>query len=141
MAGFCYHATMNREDFERAVEEGWNLLPDHVKAKARNVALLVEDDVGPEARARSGIGPDQTLLGLYTGIPLSERGSGYGIGAPLPDTVTIFMNPILHAAGGDPEKARKIIHDTVWHEVAHHFGMSESDVEHQERRQGRGYRG
>ena len=132
---------MNSIDFEILVAEAFEALPAEIKAKIKNVALLVEDDVTLEARKRSGISPGQTLLGLYTGVPRTARGTGYGIGGTLPDSITIFKKPIEQAANGDAEKTKKIIVDTVWHEVAHHFGMTESDVRFLEKERGRGYQG
>jgi predicted Zn-dependent protease with MMP-like domain len=132
---------MNREEFELATAEAYEALPERIKKKIQNVAILVDDEVSGEARGRSGIGPHQTLLGLYIGIPRTQRGSGYGIGGPLPDSIYLFRGPIERAGGGDPEKMRKIIFDTLWHEVAHHFGMNEGDVRYLEKKQGRGYRG
>lgn len=137
---------MQREEFEQLVVEGCDLLPEWVKKKIKNVAVLVEDEPSAEVRTREGLGPHETLLGYYHGVPLSERGDFYGVGgAVLPDTITIFQNPILDAAAedcsqlvvsGEPgasediykEHVRKIVADTVWHEFAHHFGMDEYEV-------------
>jgi predicted Zn-dependent protease with MMP-like domain len=138
---FLYHYEMNREEFEVLVAEGFDILPENIKQKVKNVALLVEDDVTPDTRKRSGIFPGQTLFGLYTGVPRTARGSGYGIGGTLPDSIIIFKNPIENAARGDKEKIKRIVHDTVWHEVAHHFGMNENDVRYLEKERGRGYQG
>jgi len=130
---------MEREEFEHLVAQGYDLLPGWVKEKIHNVALLVEDEPSAEVRTREGLGPHETLLGYYRGVPLSERGDMYGVGgAVLPDTITIFQNPILDAAAEDcsqgasedvyKEYVRKIVADTVWHEFAHHFGMDEQEV-------------
>lgn len=131
-----YYGYMQREEFEQLVAEGYDLLPEWVKKKIKNVALLVDDEPSAEVRAREGLGPHETLLGYYHGVPLSERGDLYGVGgAVLPDTITIFQKPILDAAAEEPvpediykEHVRKIVADTVWHEFAHHFGMNEYEV-------------
>ncbi len=143
---------MQREEFETLVAEGYDLLPEWVKKKIKNVALLVDDEPSAEVRQREGLGPHETLLGYYHGVPLSERGDMYGVGgAVLPDTITIFQNPILDAAAQESshgvgiegvsediykEHVRKIVADTVWHEFAHHFGMDEHEVRMRENERG-----
>lgn len=125
---------MPQHEFEQLVEEGYLMLPEHVREKISNVAILVEDEPSEEVREEQGLGPNETLLGLYTGIPLTARGVEYGVGATLPDTITLYRLPILDAAGGDPERVRQEVHDTIWHEFAHHFGMDEPEVEERERK-------
>lgn len=138
---------MPREEFEQLVAEGYDLLPEWVKKKIKNVAVLVEDEPSAEVRQREGLGPHETLLGYYHGVPLSERGDMYGVGgAVLPDTITIFQKPILNTAAEDcpqgasediyKEYVRKIVADTVWHEFAHHFGMNEYEVRMRENERG-----
>lgn len=127
---------MPEEAFEQLVAEGYERLPEWVREKIKNVALLVEDQPSDEVREREGLGEDETLLGYYQGIPLSARGSEYGVGATMPDTITLYRFPIEDAAEGDSEKIREIVADTVWHEFAHHFGMDEHEVRTRERERG-----
>lgn len=125
-------------NFDELAAEGFAQLPEWVQKKIKNVALLIEDEPSAEDRAEQGLGTDETLLGLYKGIPLSERGEQYGVGMTMPDTITLYRNPILDLAddevGPDAsdeayvERARKIVADTIWHEYAHHFGMDETQV-------------
>jgi predicted Zn-dependent protease with MMP-like domain len=119
---------MEREDFELLVAEGYERLPQWVRNKIKNVALLVEDDVSNEDRIPEGLTAGQTLLGLYKGVPLSKRGDGYGIGMTMPDTITLYRLPILRAASEEQKPVSEIVADTVWHEFAHHFGMTEKEV-------------
>ena len=72
----------------------------------------------------------ETLLGLYRGIPLTKRGDNYT--AALPDTITLFRLPIIRAAWDDGISVRQMIEKTVWHEVAHHFGLDEEQVRKRE---------
>lgn len=123
---------MERAAFERLVEEGYLSLPEKFRKRIRNVALLVADEPSEEQRREEGLGPDETLLGLYQGIPNTARGDTYGIGPTLPDTVTLFQQPIEEAAGGDPAEMRKIVVETIWHEFAHYFGMDEDAVRRRE---------
>lgn len=129
---------MNRFEFEKLVVEGYKSLPQWVRDKIKNVALLTEDEPSREQRKEQNLSDDETLLGLYVGIPLSERGSEYGVGAVLPDSIFLFKKPIEEAAEDDPEKIRDIVADTIWHEFAHHFGIDEEGVREREEARGIG---
>lgn len=124
---------MRREEFEQMAEEGFLRLPEWVQAKIKNVALLVEDEPSEEVRKREGLKEDETLLGYYQGIPLSERGEMYGVGITMPDTITLYIKPILEAAEEDGKEVRDVIAETIWHEYAHHFGMNENEVQAREK--------
>ncbi|TAJ14695.1 metallopeptidase family protein [Patescibacteria group bacterium] len=133
---------MTPKEFETAVAEAFALVPEKFRSKVENVALLIEDEPSDEMRKENNLQNGETLFGLYRGIPQTERGEGYGVGGALPDTITIFKNPILeagaHEAGVEVEwglftepmkkRIRIIIRDTIWHEIAHHFGMDELEV-------------
>jgi predicted Zn-dependent protease with MMP-like domain len=133
---------MDQNKFEQLVSDGYDQLPEWVREKISNVAILVEDEPSEEDRKQQGLRDDETLLGLYKGIPLSARGETYGIGMTLPDTITIYMLPTLDMADEEcgpgaseevfKEHVKKIVADTIWHEFAHHFGMDESAVHKRE---------
>lgn len=125
--------TMKRTEFEKLVAEGFERLPQWVREKIKNVALLVEDEPSQEDRRAEGLGDDETLLGLYKGIPLSERGEQYGVGATMPDTITLYQGPIEQAAAEDGMDVVQVVAETIWHEYAHHFGIDEEDVQRRER--------
>jgi len=125
---------MERREFEELVSEGFALLPDWVRKKTKNVAILVEDEPSREVRKRERLADDETLLGLYQGIPLSARGENYGVGMTMPDTITLFQRPIEECAKQDGIEIRKVIADTIWHEFAHHFGMDEKEVRDREKK-------
>ena len=101
------------DEFEELVDEAVAALPDDLRGFMSNVAVLVEDE--PPA----GL----PLLGLYQGVPLTRRTSGYA-GVP-PDKITIYRGPLERLTGGDPEQLRKQIRRVVLHEIAHHFGISD----------------
>lgn len=135
--------TMRKAEFEKLVAEGFKRLPEWVRKKVENVALLVEDEPSLEDRESGGLSDDETLLGLYKGIPLSERGEMYGVGATMPDTITLYRRPIEEAAVDkcstyevEHEKYKdtvaRIVAETIWHEFAHHFGMDEHEVQMRE---------
>lgn len=110
-------------------------MPARFRERVQNVAVLVEDGPSAEVRAREGLERRETLLGLYHGVPNTARGSEYGIGGTLPDTITLYRLPILDEAldsRTENERAddavRRVIRETVWHEVGHYFGLDEDGV-------------
>ena len=123
---------MSREEFETLVQEGFLLIPEKFRVRIKNVALLVEDEPSAEVRTQEGLTDDETLLGLYHGVPATARGDSYGIGETLPDTITLYQWPIEDEADGVPERIRKVVAETIWHEYAHYFGMEEDEVRHRE---------
>lgn len=133
---------MTREEFEKLVAEEFpEAIPEEFRAKIKNVAFLIEDEPSESLRREENLGPHMTLLGHYRGIPHTARGDYYGMGATLPDTITLFAVPILEQAmmyGNTEEAVRKVIRDTIWHEVAHHFGMDESAVRRREEERKKG---
>ena len=133
-----YSMTMQQSDFEMLVSDGFDRLPEWVRKKIRNVAILVEDEPSRDDRELQGLEDDETLLGLYKGIPLSERGEMYGVGVTLPDTITLYRLPILEAAEEDGHDVRDVVADTIWHEFAHHFGIDENGVHDLEKKRGIG---
>ncbi len=116
---------MYRRRFERLVVKALRQLPPDLQEMMDNVAVVVEDEPGPEHLDAAGLPRGQTLLGLYQGIPLTARTSSYGM--VLPDKVTIFRKPLEEMCRSDQELVRQI-RQTVLHEVAHHFGLSETQL-------------
>lgn len=123
---------MTRQEFENFVREGFNAIPDKFRNRLKNIAILVEDEPSLEIRKKQGLRKNETLFGLYTGIPLPMRGEFYGVGPTMPDTITIFQRPIEEEAHGDSDLIKKLVSDTVWHEVAHYLGLSEKEVRRRE---------
>jgi predicted Zn-dependent protease with MMP-like domain len=101
------------DDFERAVRESLDALPGELRAEMSNVEVVVEQE---PAEGRP-------LLGLYQGVPLTRRGTGYS--GVLPDKITIYRGPLERLYGHDPELLHRHIRRVVLHEVAHHFGISD----------------
>jgi len=107
------------------VIEALDGLPPEIQAMLDNVEVVVEDEptadhLGPEAE------PDETLFGLYQGVPLTERGSGYSM--VLPDKISIFRGPLEREFLTATEIARQV-RITVIHELAHHVGIDEDRLE------------
>jgi predicted Zn-dependent protease with MMP-like domain len=100
-------------DFEQLVSEALDALPEDIAGLMTNVAVTVEDEPPP----------GQPLLGLYEGIPWGRRGPYYA--GALPDKITIYRGPIERLAGGDHAKLTALVRRVVFHEIAHHFGISD----------------
>ncbi len=115
----------SRQDFELFVKEGIEKIPEKFLNLLNNVDIVIEDEPTPAQRRKMRLRPDMTLFGLYEGVPQSKRGPGYSF--VLPDKITIFERPIEDAARSVDE-LKRIVRDTVWHEIAHHFGMEEARV-------------
>lgn len=98
--------------FEDLVAEALDGLPEGLGERMDNVAVFVEDR--PRQRG---------LLGLYHGVPLTERDGGYA-GMVMPDRITIYREPILELCGSEAEVVHQV-RVTVVHEVAHHFGIDD----------------
>lgn len=118
---------MDDDEFESIVNKAVEDLPQEFQEKLNNVAIVVADwPTKGEIQKLFRRGERGLLLGLYQGIPQTKR-RNYGVGPTLPDKITIFKYPILRISGSY-EEAKVNIKDTVIHEIAHHFGMSEEDI-------------
>lgn len=106
---------MSREQFEEHVADGLDLIPPELTALMENVVVLVEDSPPDHEQ--------HDLLGLYEGVPLTERDGWWAAGA-LPDRITIFRLPTL-AICATPEEVAEEVAVTVVHEIAHHFGIDD----------------
>lgn len=127
---------MSRDEFRELVEEAIDSIPRRFARKIRNLAIVIEDEPSPELLDEMDIGPDDTLLGLYQGVPLSERGFGYG--NQLPDRITLFQVSIEEDADHDEDDIVTAIGETLIHELGHYFGMSEEQIMAIEERYWRG---
>ncbi|MCA9379786.1 metallopeptidase family protein [Candidatus Dojkabacteria bacterium] len=128
---------MNQSEFEKLVEQGIEQIPLEFRQKLDNVAIFVSPYPSMEQQRKINLRAGWTLFGLYEGVPLTKRGSGYAMA--MPDRITVFQGPIQNATQGDPERMREIVKNTVWHEIAHHFGMNEDEVREAEKKRGVGY--
>lgn len=123
---------MSNREFEKMAREAIFTIPKKFRKRIQNVALLVEDEPSEDVRRREGLGEDETLLGLYHGIPATERGDSYGIGPTVPDTITLYRLPIEEEARESGKDVRAVIAETIWHECAHYFGMDEGEIRRRE---------
>jgi predicted Zn-dependent protease with MMP-like domain len=116
---------VKRAKFEKLVKKALEGLPEKIRQKMENIAICVEPRPTAEQLRKTGIRYAGCLLGLYEGVPQTKWGKGFGM--VLPDKITIFQEAIENFAK-TPEEIKELVKNTVWHEVAHHFGFSEKDV-------------
>jgi predicted Zn-dependent protease with MMP-like domain len=117
---------MKKVEFTKIVEEGIKAIPEGFRDKLSNVQLVVEEKPSPAQFQKLNLSTGSLLFGLYEGIPQTKRGMGYS--GVLPDKITIFQAPIEQVAGGSKERIKQIVKDTVYHEIAHHFGTNEERI-------------
>lgn len=120
---------MTNEEFEQLVREGIDSIDEKFLQKLKNVEIVIEDNPTSFQVEKLKL-RGASLFGLYEGIPLTKRES---YGQVLPDKITIFKNQIEQFLYR-PDDIKKAVKDTVWHEIAHHFGMDEKQVREAERK-------
>lgn len=111
--------------FEDAVTQALDALPEAYARHLGQVHICVRSEPDDETRHTMGLAPGQTLFGLYTGVPLTRQSF---LGAPQPETVTLYAGPIWRATGGNPAALREQVRRTLLHELAHHFGIDHDDM-------------
>jgi predicted Zn-dependent protease with MMP-like domain len=122
---------MSPDEFDRLVAGAYARIPARFRKRLKNVALIVEPEPSAAQLARGRVARGSTLLGLYEGRPLTQR----SVFEPFawPDRIIIFQGPHERLARSAGELPR-LVADTVWHEVAHYFGMNELEVRAAERK-------
>jgi predicted Zn-dependent protease with MMP-like domain len=116
---------LSRTEFEKVVARAVEGLPPTFLARLQNVEVVIERQPSQDELEQAGIEPGGTLLGLYQGIPQTERGSWYG--SVLPDRIVIYQRPIEDLAGTLRE-IRRQVRITLMHEIGHHFGLDEDEL-------------
>jgi predicted Zn-dependent protease with MMP-like domain len=116
---------MDREKFEWLVARAVEALPEEFMTKLENVDVVVAEQPSSNQLVKTGLRSGQTLLGLYEGVPLTNRGQYYGLVPP--DRITIFQKPIESRYRDDTEIAAEI-QRVVQHEIAHHFGIGDAKL-------------
>lgn len=127
---------MTREYFRELVEEAIDTIPAKFAREVRNLAIVIEDEPSEELLEEMGMEPGDSLLGLYQGTPMNERGWGYG--NQLPDRIILFQDVIEDDCEGDEDEIVVAIGETLIHELGHYFGMSEEQIMEIEERYWRG---
>jgi len=114
------------EEFDRLVTRAMDELPQQYIKGLDNVAILYADEPDEYQRKKSHLDDRHILLGLYEGIPLTQRGSGYSF--LLPDKITLFKNSLLRISRS-PEQLFEEVKRALWHEIAHYYGLSHRDMD------------
>lgn len=122
---------MSADEFDQLVNAAYARIPARFRRRMKNIALMVEREPSAHQLARGRVPRGSTLLGLYEGRPLTSRSVFDSF--TMPDRITIFQGPHERMAQS-PEQLARMVEDTVWHEVAHYFGMDEARVRAAERR-------
>jgi predicted Zn-dependent protease with MMP-like domain len=118
---------LNHSEIRKEVARVIDKLPKEFREQLRNVEIVVETRPSKELLLAESLDPrEDTLYGIYQGVPLPDRSA---LDPPLlPDKITIFAEPLLEDFP-DPNKLREEIRLTVLHEIAHYFGMDEEEIE------------
>jgi predicted Zn-dependent protease with MMP-like domain len=123
---------MTRERFEEIAQDAFDSLPADFTDRVENVAIVVEDY--PSDDALEKVKSDRhSLLGLYQGIPLTQRGQWYGMRATMPDKISLYQKNIESVCRDDEEVEARIV-EVLFHELGHYFGMDEAQVRRAMRR-------
>lgn len=113
----------HHERFDRLVDRAIAGIPDPFRAALDEIALVIADEPTREQLRENGLGPDETLYGLYEGVPLSEWGADW---VPIPNRILIFRLP-LEEDFPDPDDLADEVRITILHELAHHLGIEDED--------------
>jgi len=117
--------SVSEEEFRQIVANAIDNIPESYAKRIKNLAFVVEDEPTEDQRRRQNLTPYQTLLGLYEGVPLTKRNGNYNL--VLPDKITIFKRPIENNSSS-LEHLKATVDKTVWHEVAHYYGLGHGRI-------------
>jgi predicted Zn-dependent protease with MMP-like domain len=117
---------LSDEEFDRLITRAMDELPQKYIEGLDNVAIVYADEPTEEQKIKMKLDNHHLLLGLYEGIPLTQRGSGYTF--VLPDKITLFKNQILATVHNDAELFERIKR-TLWHEIAHFYGLNHARID------------
>jgi predicted Zn-dependent protease with MMP-like domain len=118
--------TLSDEEFDRLISKAMDELPQKYIEGLENVAIVQADDPTEEQKIKMKLDNQHLLLGLYEGIPLTQRGNNYTF--VLPDKITLFKHAIL-AVSHDESSLFEQIKRTLWHEIAHYYGLGHGRID------------
>ena len=117
---------LSDEEFDQLITRAMDELPQKYIRGLDNVAIVYADNPDEHQSDKAHVHGRSLLLGLYEGIPLTKRGAGYSF--VLPDKITLFKEPIL-GVSRTPEELFEQIKRTLWHEIAHFYGLEHEDID------------
>jgi len=117
---------VDTQQFEQLVARAIESMPEDIRERLENVDIVVADEPTREQLQSTGLSRNETLLGLYEGVPLPNRTQGYSY--VMPDKITIFQRPIEASCKNESQITSKI-QRVVRHEIAHHFGIDDDRLE------------
>lgn len=117
--------TITDQEFEALINQSMDELPQEYIQRLNNVAIVYEDEPTAEQRRKLKLLCHETLFGLYEGIPLTKRDSGYNL--VLPDKITLFKQSML-ASSPDLASLKAQVKHTLWHEIAHFYGLDHERI-------------
>lgn len=112
------------------ISQAMDSLPKRDIENLQNVVITYADEPDEHQRKKINLRGDTLLLGLYEGIPLTERGSGYNL--VLPDKITLFKQPLVYFAHSKGVKLEEEVRHTLWHEIAHFYGLDHDAIHKRE---------
>jgi len=112
------------DEFQKLIDKAFDSLSKTHRDRVQNVAILMADFPDEQQRREGNLQPNQTLLGLYQGVPLSQR---QGRPSFYPDRITLFKYPLLMQAH-DAQSLYDAIRHTLWHEIAHYYGLNHDQI-------------
>jgi predicted Zn-dependent protease with MMP-like domain len=118
---------MDRNEFEKIVEQSFERLPDVFKKAIENLGIVVEDYPEDAVVLKMKIPSKYNLLGLYHGIPLTSRGTWYGMTPVAPDKISLYQRNIESRCRSEKE-IEDAIYAVLIHEIGHYFGMNDEEI-------------
>lgn len=116
---------LSDELFDKVISDAMDELPEEYIQNLKNIAVVMAEEPTQEQRQKLKLHCNQTLFGLYEGIPLTKRGAGYNL--VLPDKITLFKQPLLSASNSFVE-FKQNVKRTLWHEIAHYYGLDHDRI-------------
>ncbi len=116
------------DEFDKIISKALDSLPKKYTSRLNNIAIIYADVPSLEQRQKLQLADNQSLYGLYEGIPLPARGGTQPI---LPDKITIFKIPLFASSRNEEELLENVRH-TLWHEMAHYFGLNHRQIHERE---------
>jgi acetylglutamate kinase len=126
-----FHTPPSLDDIVEMAEQAFSAIPQELRQLVRGAAIVVEEVADEETAAEVGAESPWALTGLYRGTPMTQKSI---FDAPMePDTITLYREPILLEWVETGEDLFRLVRNVLIHEIAHHFGFSDDDIERLER--------